>query len=248
MGYTIRRQSSGPSSAVTHLEACLKTLLSQRDILNIVQVGANDGLVNDPIRNFVWSFRDRTNIILVEPQPLLIPILEHNYGFHPSATIANCAIGPGPAMQMHCVRSECWGELVVPYAIGWPAYRAPTGITSVNPAHVIRWLAQHYRGGRPLADLVETVSVPVMTLEALLAGRTDFARVDLLQIDAEGFDDEVIYASNIAELRPALINFEAANLDQDRLSALSRYLQSNGYALSRHGGDALAIRMVPEAR
>jgi hypothetical protein len=66
--------------------------------------------------------------------------------------------------------------------------------------------------------------------------------VDLLQVDAEGFDDEVIYNSDIDVTKPHLINFEAASLSADRHERLSKFLSERGYHLTPHGTDTLAIR------
>lgn len=82
------------------------------------------------------------------------------------------------------------------------------------------WVAKHYRGPREPADVVEsfqTESVPLLDL----IERAGFGpRIDVLQIDVEGCDDLVIYASSIGVTQPSIINFEHVNLPTERLAEL----------------------------
>lgn len=73
--------------------------------------------------------------------------------------------------------------------------------------------------------------------------RADWAPVvDVLQVDCEGFDDEVLYHSSLAELTPKLINFEETALTTEQIERLSRALRGLGYSLQSTGQDVLAIR------
>ncbi|MFU8821693.1 MAG: hypothetical protein ACNA8G_09055 [Gammaproteobacteria bacterium] len=65
----------------------------------------------------------------------------------------------------------------------------------------------------------------------------------LLQVDAEGADDEVLYACNISELRPALINFESKHLVGQRMAKLQAFLSGLGYTLYQwNKTDTVALR------
>jgi FkbM family methyltransferase len=247
-GYEIRRKSvESAARRASHFENCLHLLLGTAWTLNIVQVGANDGAINDPLYSFVSRFPERVRLILVEPQSQLIPHLAENYRFLSTKYIFNGAVGSDQTLELHSIREECWDDLVVPYAKsnGWPAYRAPTGVTSGDYDHVATWLSQHYHGRRPISELIETISVEALDVQSLLNRANLFSGVDVLQVDVEGYDDRVIYASNIAELRPFLINFELSHLEQARASCLINFLVNHGYAVSPHGDDGLAIRTVP---
>ncbi|MDG1102910.1 MAG: hypothetical protein P8N75_05985 [Ascidiaceihabitans sp.] len=81
-------------------------------------------------------------------------------------------------------------------------------------------------------------------MEELLRRSTLFNNIDVLQIDAEGFDDQVIYSSNIENLRPLIINFELTNLDAQKATAVKSFLSKCGYMVSPHGMDGLAIRTI----
>jgi FkbM family methyltransferase len=241
-GWLRRVQSAMRRRPKTPLVDQLQRMLVPGRVINIVQVGANDGVINDPLYDFVRSHARDTRIILVEPQAALIPILTRAYAFHPAKAIVQAAIGPLGTLVLHRVRPECWGDLVVPYATGWPPYRAPTGVTSARLETVLDWLGRHYRGPLAATEVVEAVEVEAVDMPALLARAGMFRRPDVLVIDAEGYDDHVIAASDIAGLRPRLIQFEAMHLGAARLAAVTAQLVALGYRVRRHGMDALAVR------
>ena len=211
-------------------------------MLNILQIGANDGVINDPLYEFVAAHPDRTRIILVEPQAALIAPLSRAYAFHPEKRIFQGAISGQDRLTLYGVRPDCWSDLEVPYAKGWPPYRAPTGIASVRRDMVANWVERHYRGPLAADDVIEGHEVEGLDVPALLQRVDLFSRLDVLVVDAEGWDDEVIYLSDIEGLRPALIYLEVCHLDPPRLNALTQHLDRAGYVIRRIGDNALAER------
>lgn len=233
-----------PSTAagrLTPYEIALLTLLSGGRRLRIVQVGANDGAINDPIFRFVRLAADRTEVVLVEPQNYLIPYLAANYDFHPRKYIFNGAVGARGEMKLYAVNESHWDRLEVGYGKGWPRYRAPTGVTSTDRNHVQRWLNSHLKRGHRTGDAIVELQVPSRPLQDILQSFGLSGGIDALQIDAEGNDDQVIYECSISSLRPRLIFFESANLSLERLRALGNFLEKEGYMLAPQGSDTLAI-------
>lgn len=220
-------------------------LLGQLDELAIVQIGANDGLHADPLFSFVDEYSERTRLLLVEPQPELIKYLEATYSSHPNRTVANCAVGPDGVLELFTVDPDCWSDCVVPYAAGWPEYRAPTGVASSDRKHVEAWVERFYEGDRSVEEVVKSTSVPCLPLARLVLTAKFGSRVDVLQVDAEGQDDHVIYESSIEVFRPAILNFEHVHLPGDRLMALDDYLRSQSYRLFRDQRNTMALRLVP---
>lgn len=243
LGYEIRQKPSAlPVRELTHLESCLHLLTNMRQTLNIVQVGANDGITNDPLYDFISNHPNYTRVILCEPQTYLIAELEKNYGFHNSKYIFNGAVGPGTSLKLYRIKRECWADCSAPYAKNWPQYRAPSGVTSSSYDHVLAWVTKYYKGDLQHQNVIEDVSVDCVNIGQLLNKAGLFDNIDVLQVDVEGFDDQVIYASNIEQFLPLIINFEYANLPQKRAKELRAYLSQNGYIFSQHGIDGLAIR------
>jgi FkbM family methyltransferase len=220
----------------------MAALLAAQGRIRVVQVGANDGVVNDPLHDFLMKHRDRTEVLLVEPQPYLIPILAANYKEHPAHRIENLAVGERGTLLLHTIDERYWHECTPPYADGWPAYRAPTGVSSSDREIVLSFLRRYYRGKLPVEDLIVTFSSECMPLDDLMERAGFCAGVDVLQVDCEGFDDEVLYHASLERLTPKLINFEETHLTSERLATLSRALTELGYTLQSTGNDVLAIR------
>jgi len=60
--------------------------------------------------------------------------------------------------------------------------------------------------------------------------KNNFAKeIDFLQIDCEGYDDQVIYASDLERTKPVAINYEFCHLSNKRYDKLAYYLDSLGY-------------------
>jgi FkbM family methyltransferase len=240
-----RSKDKATKHKLSPYDAALQTLLASRERVRIVQIGANDGSINDPVYKFVKHAKGRTEILLVEPQENLIPYLRESYAFHPDATIIQAAVGPPGTLDLYAVDRAYWSQLKqIDYAHDWPEYRAPTGVTSAERAHVHKWLKEHLKKPDDADKAIRKFQVPCMDVVGLLA-ETGFDKdIDVLQIDTEGFDDTVIYNANLDLLKPAIINFEGAHLPNERLAALTAHLQDHCYYMHLYGMDALAIRCL----
>jgi hypothetical protein len=217
-------------------------LFESAGTVRIVVVGANDGRLNDPIYETAMKMRDRVAIALIEPQSAVIPYLGQNYAGHPGAIVIHGAVGPAGSLVLHAIKPAYWPRVVAPYGAGWPIYRAPTGVTSTDRAAVSDWVRAYIPGVSP-DEAIETQTVPCMGLEALLgANGIDWDRIDVLQIDAEGFDDVVLANSGLERFRPRVIQFENRMLSPERRAALKALLSAQGYVSSQAGPDTIALR------
>ena len=69
-----------------------------------------------------------------------------------------------------------------------------------------------------------------------------FKNIDLLQIDTEGYDDEVIYNSNLEFFKPKYINFEYHNLSENKFKNLIKFLNQKSYECIKYKqDDCLAV-------
>jgi len=208
----------------------------------IVQIGANDGRINDPIYEHIRRFSSATRVLLIEPQDDVIPHLKDNYSFHKDATIWNGAIGSEDFLSLYRLKTDYYQRFIRRYLEDSPAYRVPTGFTSANYNHVMQHIAGNLPEGVDPVDAIEAIVRPCATLKSALgAAGWLHENIDILQIDTESKDDETMYACNLDILRPIIINFEYRFIPQDRLIRLNKWLQSLGYSVIRHNGsDALA--------
>jgi|GEM_PF-1551589 FkbM family methyltransferase len=222
----------------TKYHVALRTLIEIKHQLNIVVVGANDGKTNDPIYEFVMRRSGATNILLIEPNKPLLPYLQSNYSQHPSHQIVNCAIGKEGTLTLYAVKQEVWNLFQPAYAKGWPSYRAATGITSAIKSHIEEALV---RQNLVTDDAIDVLNVPAKELKTLLEELKWPTPIDVLQIDAEGYDDVVIYNSNLSYTRPKLIYFESNNMPKEKGKSLKNYLSKQWYNSYNLGRDTLAV-------
>lgn len=227
----------------TAYEAAMLSLLSLRGKLKIVIVGANDGKIVDPAYNFINMYPDRTEALLVEPQKMLIPYLRQNYSFHQNAKIANVAIGSKGDMVLYSVKEEYHPICQNDATKNWPSYAAPSGITSGDRGHVERWLSRFLKNPTEISAAIEETRVPAKPLRDVLVEVNFGAEIDVLQIDTEGFDDKVLYNSNIESYRPKIIFFEYENLSTDKKRKVIHFLDEFGYQYIAERINVLAVRV-----
>jgi FkbM family methyltransferase len=118
-----------------------------------------------------------------------------------------------------------------------------------------RWLAPGFQGVASLSrehvaknlnavgvgpDCIEAVAVDCDTLDAVLA-RNRVTGLDVLCVDAEGYDYEVLRQLDFKKLRPRLILYEHYNLGRN-LGEARMLLKQNGYRIVNCGTlDSLAV-------
>ncbi len=220
----------------------ISTYIKNRINTNIAQICANDGRINDPIYQVVMQNQNRTRILLIEPQIEVIPFLLENYQLHPKFTVAITAVGPSQELMLYRLKPELWGNLMRQHLHDSPSYRVPTGFTSHTKEHVLK----HVRGNIPSSINVETsieeLQVSCNNLEGILIQHKFPTKIDLLNVDCEGMDDEVLYCCNLEKTHPDIINFEFKHLSKDGIHKLNGYLRSLNYLIFPWSdSDAIAV-------
>lgn len=190
----------------------------QSDDFTFVQIGANDGISFDSLYSIVTRYKCRG--LVVEPLADMFERLKYNYREYPLVTPVRAAVHPTlKRLVLHRPDPAKLAHL--------PAYAG--GIASVDP----KW---HEKSGVPKEAIVEE-EVSATTLMDLLA-QHDLLRLDLLQIDVEGFDAEVVKMIDFTRVRPGILKYESFDASAD--AALERMLRSQGYNLRRSGQDVTA--------
>jgi hypothetical protein len=78
----------------------------------------------------------------------------------------------------------------------------------------------------PLMDLIERNKLP---------------RIDVFQIDTEGYDYKVFKQLDFSAYRPSIINLEVINLQASEIEAIQRTLDEQGYFYYRYEFDLIAF-------
>jgi FkbM family methyltransferase len=191
-----------------------------------VQIGAYDGLESDPIRA---SVRERRwSGIFVEPQPDAFERLKRNYANIPNLIFENIAIAACEGfLPLYKLRVE-FAHLF---------HGDHRTLSSFDREHVMKHLAERVDPGRAL----EAIQVPCLTFSGLLA-KYAVQRIDLLQIDAEGYDYEILKIVEFGESKPQIIRFEHAHLASTEKGECIEFLISQGYRVVTGAYDMVAFQ------
>jgi FkbM family methyltransferase len=216
-----------PRSGRDALSEVLEALADARPELCFVQIGAGDADYEDPLRRHVESRGWRG--IMVEPVPYLFERLRARYEQCGRIALVNAAVAAEDRTLpfYHLAESE---------DPGLPEWYDKLGSFSLqNVLHPYH--AQHIP---ELERRVVRREVPALTLRSLLRAHP-LARVDLVQVDAEGFDDEIVAQLGPAGLRPAVVLYEHKHLEPGRRRAAAARLAAGGYLVLEAGHDTLAV-------
>lgn len=194
--------------------------------IKIIQIGANDGQTKDPIYNFVRNNFDSTSILLIEPISNVLEKLINNYSFHNHATFVNSAVSS---------KNESFELFMISEELQEP-YKHKTGVdpslcSSRYKDYVTNHICQIFKIKRDEAEKeIISISVESKTLNTILENVSFPEQIDVLQIDANGCDDNIIYSANINKLSPKIINFDCLFFDKSQLDKVCHYLSRLGYA------------------
>lgn len=202
----------------------LNLLIDQRaangDPCFFVQVGANDGVMADPLRPLI--LKHRMAGLLIEPLPDLFEQLKTNYATQPQLKFENVAISSEPAtVAMYRVRA------------GVPALN--TGLASFNREHLVNCKIPD--------EYIEIVHVSSVTLPSLLK-KHSIEKVNLLQIDTEGYDFEIIKSAFNSGIYPDIINYEHRHIGRANKYHCKKMLDDLGYQfIEASFEDTIALRI-----
>ncbi len=209
---------------------------------NIVQVGTCDGCINDPIFNLIKHKIKTDKLILIEPQRDLNPIIESNYSFHQKKFIINLAVGKPGNKKLFKLKDKYHKLLRRTYLKDAPLYRVPAGFVSASYEHVRRHIYNKLPLDIDIDEAIEEFEIVSVELKTILE-KCKLSNIDILQIDTEGFDDEVIYHSNIDIYQPKVVNFEHMHFTKEKKKTLFDYMSLNNYYIKTYSSsDTLAIK------
>lgn len=199
----------------------LEKLAKKQEEIKFIQVGANDGISHDNIFPFFKSHKCRG--VLVEPLPHFFDRLKLNYADSPSMVPLKIALHPtATTFDIFSVNPQVLHKY--PHWV--------SGIASFNKDHL-------FSNGIPESDLISE-SVACTSLTQLVKDH-DLFGLDYLQIDTEGFDDEIIKMIDFSIVKPKLIKFESVHLSKSQKHSTIGLLNAQGYKIIDERRDMLAL-------
>ena len=188
-----------------------------------VQIGANDGVIYDPIHRFVGQYRWQG--ILVESSQCYFDRLKHNYTGHPGLIFENSAISDKQGVREFYRIKEGLDFL--------PMWCNGLGTFHLDVLLTHKWAIPN------IADYLVKEQVDCITLNTLLE-KHSIKHIDLLVIDTEGHDYAIIRQIDFYHIHPKIIVYEHQYIGKTDRRKCEAMLKDHGYKLAKHMGNTMA--------
>lgn len=204
---------------------CLKSFSKKRkkDFF-VLQIGANDGFDNDPIHKFIMRYGWKG--LLIEPQPKVFnKFLKKTYSRFPQLELLNAALSNEVSQQ-------------ILYSISFSDHRWATGLSRfekdsfsdlINNGYIA---SQAKLQGVKLPNSVDDYLVPLKVNTVnfdFILQKYGIVKIDFLQIDAEGYDFEILKLFPFNKIKPRFINLEYSHFDEQTKKECDHLLFKNNY-------------------
>ena len=203
---------------------------SRNGVINFIQVGASDGLRWDPVRRFI--VRDKWNGVLVEPLRPVYKMLLNNYSYlrNNNLKFENCAISEKEgSIGFWSYTDKFLNSLSIEDRL---FYLRKASLDKSQVEKSLSGIENH-------EEHIKCYESPSKPLSQIISGHFPDNTIDLIFIDAEGFDDHVIRTIDFEKCKPGVIIYENHNLGE-RNEAIEDYLSKMGYTIKNLGGDTVA--------
>jgi len=195
------------------IRMALLSMAAKKKNIFFVNIGANDGLTNDPLREFVVTKKWRG--LLVEPIPYIFERLKKAYKNKKGILLENAAI------------SNMNGERDFWYIKKTKELRS--GEDQIGSFDKKVTLKSIRECGFSKKYLVKG-KIKCLTLKKLL-DKHKIKKIDVFSIDTEGFDYEIIKQIDFKKFKPKLIIFEHCHLNLKDKKACFELLINEGYKI-----------------
>jgi len=200
-----------------------------------LQIGGNDGFINDPIFKCVKRYPWKG--IIVEPQKEVFnQRLKNTYRFEKKVILENIAISDK-------------NEKRKLYKLAISESRWATGLATFDKKTLEAHITNGYVGKQAkkegittpekIEDYLTFEEVECTTIPSLLE-KHNFDALNLLQIDTEGYDYEIIKTLDFEVLKPTIISFESEHLSKADFKECRALLESHGYTVEHIQRDSIA--------
>lgn len=214
----------------------VKQLSSERPLLSVVQIGANDGVSGDPLGGWILMETEKIKALLIEPQSAAYRRLAERYATSPHVICLQAAIDNELGQRiMYSINPEVVAKktkVVIDDRIG-----------SFDRDVVFRFVRRRLNKSNCLLtddeiqSLITEEAVEALPLKEAMK-KTGVLQPDVILADVEGFDAEIVRMVLDDGLRPHLIQYEHAKLSNTDRRSVSNRLIHEGYRLWANRSDA----------
>jgi FkbM family methyltransferase len=192
--------------------------------LTFIQVGAFDGLLQDPLRKYIGKYPWRG--IMIEPQARAAERLRNLYAGNGRIVVIQAALD-GQARQRTLYTLD--------------PQRAPAwagALASFQRQHILK----HADGIPNINEMILEELVDCVTFGDVLS-KMPAVKVDILQIDTEGADAHVLSLFPFQQVRPAIVHWEIRHLSLKQKEGCLDRLATFGYRFASYGDqDMIAVQ------
>ncbi len=191
---------------------------------HFIQAGAFDGVSHDFLFQFVKERAAKG--IVIEPIADHFDKLQDNYSFNKAIVPVKSAIHSNlSSITLYRVDPKYQHQLP-----DW----AP-GITSIDPQH-------HLKTNIP-SDMVVEEQVPARPLMELIHEYYTEPKINLLQIDTEGYDYEILRSFDFKAFVPDMVKIEYVNLTHADVNNCIALLKEHGYYCLYDQEDIIGLQL-----
>lgn len=214
-GYRLERDYRFPRSDLNLLKmAALALPRPSEGCLELVQIGAFDGVTSDPVCGLLETKRFRA--IIVEPQARPFEELKRRYTGREEIILEQALVSSSDGMA----------DLYMPSKVEC------SQLACMDREHLLRLGFSDFE--------ISSVSVKTMSPKTLIV-KHRIERLDVLQIDAEGADFRILELFLAAGIRPSIINMETFHLSATDRPALRQRMSALGYQFVDYSLDTLFV-------
>jgi FkbM family methyltransferase len=222
--YLLKHHRAPPKDALWELSE----LVNRRNRLVFVQIGANDGKSSDLIFGLVKRFK--WSGLLVEPLPDLFARLKKNYEGNPGLIFECAAIAESIGERtLYRLKNKEGAPSLPLWADGLGSFSKDVIMrhTDLIP-NIGEYLVMEQVAATPLMPLIEKHAID---------------KIDLLLIDAEGYDYQVLKQADLKTLQPDLIIYESKHLSSEDRAKAHVFLYESGYRFEDNGENTVARKV-----
>lgn len=223
-----------PRLAVARIKDFLLRALNEArgGAVAVVQVGANDGKLADPILPYLEAGTWRG--LLIEPHPLYFAELQARHANRPQIALRNLAISDTP------------GEMELFHLDEAARDRYPRGLRGCASLERARMedaveRARRGRGVEVHDDDIAATRVELRRLDSVLE-EAGIDRADLVVIDVEGHEMNVLESFDLAALQPTMAVIECNGANRHEEPRIAAAMAAAGLSVVRLGEDLVGLR------
>ncbi|MDB5200763.1 MAG: hypothetical protein JWQ27_172 [Ferruginibacter sp.] len=197
-----------------------------------IQVGANDGLTGDSLREYIIRYKWQG--VLVEPVPYVFARLVENYQAVEGLNFENSAIGSSDGLLNFYSLAEF--DLQGNKLFSDTEKYKIDQLGSFDKETLLKHAYMH----QDFEKLIREIKVPTIPFSQLCA-KYQVQKIGLLQLDVEGYDYEILKDINFATLQPSIVIFEHQHMKKLHYKAIVKKLSVSGYDFFVDNWDTVAI-------